>query len=86
MYVYRCCGIRKTRRIVASWKSKEEFSAIVVHTSMVLDHGPSRTVDFINHFYDQTGDNTTSQDVAMETVKTNQSSIVPRYRPVSGPF
>lgn len=38
---------------MASWKSREHFSAIQVSTSMLLDHGPSRTVDFIQHFWEQ---------------------------------
>ena len=49
----RCCGCRKARHIVARWKSKEDFSSIQVSTSMLLDHGPSRTVNFIEHFFEQ---------------------------------
>ena len=37
----------------ASWKAREELSGIQVHESMLLDHGPTRTIDFINTLYDQ---------------------------------
>ena len=80
--------MRKERQIIASWKSKEELSTILVHTSMLLDHGPSRTVDFIDSFYDQSDDGAPSKTIAMETKKDNQDSTAshPRQRPVSTPF
>ena len=59
---------------------------------MLLDHGPSRTVDFINHFYDQAGDSemdstvTPSGDVAMETITSTTEDNVPRNRVVTNPF
>ena len=31
----------------ASWKAREELSGIQIHDSMLLDHGPTRTIDFI---------------------------------------
>ena len=51
---------------MASWKSQEDFSAIQVSTSMLLDHGPSRTVDFIQHFFEQA--DLEIPDIAMETI------------------
>lgn len=62
---------------------------------MLLDHGPSRTVDFVDHFFDQAGDvvmekySTPSNGVAMETNTTQESSVivpVPRSRVVTSPF
>ena len=59
---------------------------------MLLDHGPSRTVDFINHFYDQAGDNVTDSietpgsDVAMETKPSNIEDTAERIRAVTNPF
>ena len=49
----RCCGSRKARQVNASWKTREEFSAIQVHSSMLLDHEPRSTAHFVNAFCDQ---------------------------------
>lgn len=59
---------------------------------MLLDHGPSRTVDFINHFYDQAGNNVTDSavtpdgDIAMETTPSTIEGTAERIRAVTNPF
>ena len=47
------CGIKEVGKVKASWIAKEELSGVQIHHSMFLDHGPTRTIDFINTFYDQ---------------------------------
>ncbi len=39
--------------VKASWKAREELSGIQIHDSMLLDHGPTRTIDFINTLNEQ---------------------------------
>lgn len=59
---------------------------------MLLDHGPSRTVDFINHFYDQAGDNVTDSavtpgdDVAIGTTASTTEDTAARNRAVTNPY
>ena len=72
-----CCSCGKARHIVATWKNREDFSAIQVSTSMLLDHGPSRTVSFIQHFFEQAD---LPSEVALETI-TSQILDGPEPRP-----
>ena len=53
--VCRCCscGLKEAGLVKASWKAREELSGIHIHESMLLDHGPTRTIDFISTLYDQ---------------------------------
>ena len=37
----------------ASWKAREELSGIQIHDSMLLDHGPTRTIDFVSTLSEQ---------------------------------
>lgn len=50
---YCSCGLKKAGTVKASWKPREDFSGIDVHSSMLLDHGPTRTIDFVNTFCNQ---------------------------------
>ena len=64
------CGLKKAGRLKASWKRREEFSGIQVHTSMLLDHGPTRTIDYVTTFCDQVEPSVTMETDQMEDVAT----------------
>ena len=51
----RCCscGLKEAGLVKASWKAREELSGIQIHDSMLLDHGPTRTIDFISTLNEQ---------------------------------
>ena len=46
----RCCGLRKKRRVKASWKAREDISAIIVDPDMFLDHSPHRVLSLLQRF------------------------------------
>ena len=58
--ICRCCGLRKERVMKASWKCREDFSAILVHKDMLLDHNPSRTLYLLQLLQKQMGTVTVS--------------------------
>ena len=47
------CGLKKAGRVKATVKAREDLSGIQIHTSMLLDHGPTRTIDYIHTLHDQ---------------------------------